>query len=1213
MPFHGRFRNRHSAGLAAVTVTALLLPLAAVTLPASPAGASPTAPSCAQPALHETMVSQGLPSYRALVRGKQTLVKLFLSHGPTSCASSITVTGATMTVTRGGLTSAALSLSNATPLSQLESWILGPSSTNAGNPHFVVSGSVLSPAALPDVSHQVTFSGTVTYTAVTGDATYSDQTLGFSTSETVEKRSKPLRVLVVPMGDSVKGYDHVFPRNETENSEAVLRNAMQALHRMVPVGDGIGSVDSGSGGLRYQLAPSAQLVNLGQHEERTTLGSTTTKTYLDSSGRFCGGGSSFTWIQQKLAEVRNAWNSAPGRQAEHRVDRVLGVVTQKNSKGASTNDGGCAEGWAGVNAPEAWFRLVGSSVNSNPELDGKSLAGFLGTLETGHTLGAVPLARGTSDYHSLNVEADGTARERAYHVARREYRADDRTVMTYSSEKWHDDNVFFEKADWDLVHCIMVNGTDATTTCAGSEAVVGTATGATGVLYAAGSTDGTPGGTQLHTYVISKQDFEKPPAQGPYFVRFFAGALSLRDQAVPVYFNHSHHSGGNHGGTSERGVFDVALNATGADSFRFVRRDPTTGTETVLFRRQLDQQPNITQIRRTGGTRSPYQQTAAAETQPDVSPDGKYVSWGGDEGVFIRRTSDTSGPATLLENAYQQGWSSSGTQIAAARGGRVVIYQLDTSAPSGPPTVVSERVLYSPPVVGNTTVDAALHPSWSPDDSRIVVALDRERLAVLDATMESVDCATGRGCQMILDDEFEVDWPAWSPPRRDAPGGLIAFERVDRATGVRNIHTVDPGNPAETDTQRLAGARFPAWGGARLAFSDSRGIATVAAEGFGDEQRVVSLSGDMQPTLTRDDATILYAGAGDQTTGWDVFIVRPGTEVVVTDDKPDDLRLDVFLVCSGSTQPVATGLYPRQSGSDVVFDVTVEDTAGCPDGTPLYRATDGFQTDAEKETAPVPGRSDPVVAVATPRVNETFNEFAPVPVDLDAWGPDGSRLAVTYTVTGPTALSPFTSFGAETPDIAAYLQPGAYTLTAKATYGSVTAAQHVPFTVLADNDRDGIPNAQDSAAVHSCYPADAHLTSVNAVTDYDGDFLIGLADAHPCKSAFNATVRFEPQTVQLGSSGTQLTFTITSKLDPAKITAAGTTITRMAGHPVALNAVSVTAVDRQTVSVKFDRQAYSSLALSLGLTSGYVPVTVTLLSPSGTAIGADPKYPIHKT
>src|SRR3954454_12744585 len=126
------------------------------------------------PALGDVTINQGLGNYAFRVRGKETLVKFFLTN-PTACAvtstQAINITGATLTVNN--------TLQTFSGLRAFQSFAAAPAVTattslnSVADPVFAVPGDALAPAfTTPDTqTFTPTFTATVTYSRKSGTST----------------------------------------------------------------------------------------------------------------------------------------------------------------------------------------------------------------------------------------------------------------------------------------------------------------------------------------------------------------------------------------------------------------------------------------------------------------------------------------------------------------------------------------------------------------------------------------------------------------------------------------------------------------------------------------------------------------------------------------------------------------------------------------------------------------------------------------------------------------------------------------------------------------------------------------------------------------------------------------------------------------------------------------------------------------------------------
>ncbi len=432
--------------------------LVAASLSALPGGSASAATACSLvPQLRDITVTQGVGSYNPLVRGKEALVRSYLSMP--SCAakgSSIAVTGATLNVTTpGGTTSIGPDNLVASPAPILAPYTSAPAVDSPADTRFVIAGSVLAPAA-NTARYTATMTVTINYSAkASNTASAVAGSVRFTTrpgstapiSSTVEKKTNALRILVVPMGDPRVGYAQQF--NAT--AQATTAGAMRALARTLPVPDGTGDLTSAAStaGIRYAVTP--------------TIANITT---FQQAGKFCGTAANFDGVAANLSTFLQSWNT---NNPNTPADRVIGVVQDSLSLGG---DAGCAEGMSKVGQPITWTRLVPDG--TTPSQTGSTMA-----MEIAHTFGGVPLTATNADpysrYHSKNTQADDTAPNRAYNVPTRQFLATDRTVMAVR-DTWNDQTTLLEPSDWAFTLCALTP-TPLPTSCPTTTTTVGTALG----------------------------------------------------------------------------------------------------------------------------------------------------------------------------------------------------------------------------------------------------------------------------------------------------------------------------------------------------------------------------------------------------------------------------------------------------------------------------------------------------------------------------------------------------------------------------------------------------------------------------------------------------------------------------------------------------------------------------------------------------------------
>jgi CSLREA domain-containing protein len=515
---------------------------------APPTTTTTTTTTCTlTPQLRGVTINQGLNSYLALARGKEALVRPYLSLP--SCAwgvGAIQVTGGSVTVKNGttALGTVGPTPAVATPYPQLPTFATAPMQDGPADLKFVVPGSLLAPGSTT-ARWTAAFEIAIRFAvkANSTDAAYgSEQTVSFTTfggnaiTKTVEQRTRAVGILFVPMGLPLDGA-----------TSSALLNGLSAFSSAFPYPDGttpagtspgvrLGDLAGVQGGVRYAI--NAGVLNVG------TL-------------PFCGNAGTFEPFRASLAQYRQAWNTgnAAGISAGtvSAADKVIGVVNEANSLGGAA---GCLEGYAAVTSPEAWIR--GSTTR----------AGSLLGMEFCHTFGCVPPARSDGAYHSLQTFSDVLAGDvnRGFSVIDRTLIDRPRTMMRLVdslADPWTHSTTLLERDDYAFMLCQMGGFAARNTPCTTSGntgTLTGVAAGPTFVM--SGSTDGTPAptGTSITNAYFETGVAQTTPLQGSvYSLVQKNGSTVLRTDGVPVSVDHTaHHDDDNDAGTG-RGVFSIAF------------------------------------------------------------------------------------------------------------------------------------------------------------------------------------------------------------------------------------------------------------------------------------------------------------------------------------------------------------------------------------------------------------------------------------------------------------------------------------------------------------------------------------------------------------------------------------------------------------------------------------------------------------------------------
>jgi Tol biopolymer transport system component len=596
-------------------------------------------PSCGLvPQLRDVTVNQGVGTYPRLARGKETLVRFFLSTPRCADADdSVRITGGAMTVSQGTTTLG--TVTTPTPglvptFPPLTPFATSPSPDSSGDPIFVVPGNVLAPSSTT-AAFTATFRATLRYesrtspnaTPTTGSVTFSQTPQGTSISREVERRTNALRILVVPMGDPTR----LFASQFSEAARGAVQQGLATVSRVFPVPAGVTEL-SGNGGLRYTILPS--LLDL--------------RPWL-VNGVFCGTGENYNGFKGLLAQFLRTWNSAPTNPP---ADRVLGVVDAAISLGGER---GCAEGMASVGATEAWARAKPGGTPSD--------TGALMAMELGHSLGLVPPERDSlfNPFHSSHQQADDTAPDRGYNSQLRAFLPDDRNAMLLSGT-WNERNVLLEPDDWAFLLCAL-GGSTGGCPAPGS---VGSAVnvGAEPTFVISGTTTGTAAGTSVtESYFRLGVPRTEPAPGSEYRLVQLAGASAVRDDGVLVETVGSEHD------DQPSSVDEVAIGLFSAAvpfDTRATRIELRRGSA-VLYARDRDGPPVFAGsgvgVTVPGGGGNPGVEVVSPDSaggaanapsfSPDVSADGRFVAFASNASDLV--AGDTNGAADVFVRDRQTG------------------------------------------------------------------------------------------------------------------------------------------------------------------------------------------------------------------------------------------------------------------------------------------------------------------------------------------------------------------------------------------------------------------------------------------------------------------------------------------------------------------------------------------------------------------------------
>src|SRR5215211_919321 len=805
-----RRSRRVSTGLAACILFAVLAVLVAAARPQAAGGATTCTVDQLVPTLGDVEITQGAPGYAKLARGKETLVTFFLTK-PTACTmgstQAINVTGATLDVNN--------TVRTFLGLPAYQSFSAAPAVSNASvavnsaaDPVFAVSADKLEPvdaSGNPLTSFTPSFTLHLTYSKKNGTQVVTGQTKAYSNSstqaKTFDKKSRALRVLVVPMGNGTPGVAATTQFTSADQQSTV--NGLGNLNRILPTPTGLDSLGASSArGLRYTIDLAA-LINL---KDPTVPASA-----YDQNGRFCGSAVNWSAIKGLLERYLEAWNTAvaaTGALANPPADRVLGVVGEGISDGYQF---GCAEGMASLSSRAAWVRGISDKPASGRTPAQPSLTGALMTMELQHTWGMVPSTRsGTT--HSGNVQADVAKPDRAYNVTQRSYVQNDHSVMNFDttvSPPWNNDNAFDEPADFAYSLCVLggttpspfnnecSTGADSPGTLMGVQAGPG--------VVASGTTDGTPGGTKV-LWSQAVPGNTQLTAGDPISRFRYVRRRSTTDPNVltnigfPVSFTgDAHGSSAGDDYTSTVGQFGFALPdaipAPGNDLARIeiwklndgvsATADPTTSNATLLYRR--DQQTSPPQLGdsitvTSGGAPENFtNDDTRDDTHPALSRDGQWLAWTqGPQGstgtcdgpchfVAVRPTSGSGDPVVLSLPGNEttdaawgpaQGDGKLPLAFIASGDGDVDKVLFDPAARTfGAPTV-----LFDGDPIGEGGVPSPHHPTFSRDGSAVA----------FEGSGNIYRVAADGGTATKLTNTYDAFSPSWSQTAGD---DRIAFAR----------------------------------------------------------------------------------------------------------------------------------------------------------------------------------------------------------------------------------------------------------------------------------------------------------------------------------------------------------------------------------------------------------------------------------------------------
>jgi hypothetical protein len=931
------------------------------------------------PALGETRASQGAPGYVRLARGKNTLVKFFL-RSPTACTmantQSIKITGATLTVDNGQQ-APFTGIQTFTPYTTAPAVTAAVAANSPADPVFRAPAADLAPPANatfnPDVSgFNATFAARVTYTRVDGRTSTSGLTATFSATAIFEKRTKALRLLVVPMGDGSAAA--LGSAQYTAADQQATVNGLATLDRILSVPSGIDGLKATTPtGVRYVI-DTTTLINLKDPSVPSTA-------YVN--GFFCGTQASWEAIKGLLETYLNAWNRVTTNPP---ADRALGVVGEGISRGS---DFGCAEGMASAVSHTAWVRAVSDKPAAGQTPAKPSLTGAAMAMELQHSWGQVPSPR-SSTLHSSNVRPNPLVLNRSYNVDSMALVTNDHSAMKFDttvSPPWDNTNTFDEPADFAYSSCVL-GGPSPTSfnECAGPEkpgTLMGVATGH--AFIASGTTNGTLAGTKvLWSQGIGQIQLTpvEPDSRYRYVRRMSAGVAT--NIGFHVSFPLSRHDDGHVDGDevdSDIGQFGFALDddipppgqdlATvqlwklndGVDP----AADPDTTNATLLYERhQQAQGPQVRALSVTGlgGEENFSDNPDTDDFEPALSPDAQLLAWmedsSGSTGTcdgpchFVKVKPTAGGAAVYAPNnlldseTIEPAWSPSGDELAYVVGGGD-IYKVTVSFTGGSITFGPLALVYQ------ADFDAgklpASHPTWSPDGSEIAFAAGGNIWRIkVDGTDLIQVTTTGTARE-----------PSWSHTSGD---DRIVF--VAPGDTSSDLYTLSPHAPEPSPTLLLNDGFEPYWTtSGTIAFHRGTAVWAAKSDGTGQtklfdaagwptiESGYTAFQRFVGPVEFGDEEIILVRPASaKRSVTWEA--TGPGAQFFVS---------ALYFRCGGYDYPVDPSVSPIGFTSTVArFRTDFDPSGACGAGGrgDLYAvATNGVQTGGD-------GTGDPIVTIDSP-------------------------------------------------------------------------------------------------------------------------------------------------------------------------------------------------------------------------------------------------------
>ena len=1101
------------------------------------------------PVLQDVTINQGLGSYPQLVRGKDTLVRFFLSRPVCAGTQMVELSSAQLTIKVGALTVGTIpapenDLDPPAPISLPPTPQTPESVGTTGDPVWIVDPEDLDLVGNSQALLQ--FEATIGYTSPLGSGSANLTTLkGAPVAKPMLPGSDPQRILAIPIATAIGQL------TGTALTETI--KGFQHFGRMLPVANNTGDLDdvsASSGGMQYFI--------------NTSTAYRPPSNFLTSSGKFCGGNSAAQ--RQTVATELNALlqQHNGGNALTKSADRVMGVVPPIIA---------CSgiQGYAQINGTSSW-------VVARTDLE---MTGALMGIEGGHNLGGVPCGTESDrtkcpvdrdlegdSFHSKNLQADVTDVNRAYNLfAPLSYLEDDRSVMRSSGQAtgWLNANNLYELEDWALALCRF--GGPVTNDCTAPVESTLAGAAASDVTVLSGITDQTPAGTfVVDSFAEEPGGAGTPPPTSPLHLLQRNGAgLVVSDTPVHTQNGHSAHLEDDHHGHTDFLSFSVAyeshpdaaafqlVDSTGEVQYERTQYGETTGVrdvENTLTPLETGPECSIEECPAPAPMPSPNFGTAAQVINFDDAglAAGDDVSEYYEESHGVSFTDDDGVP--VLVGDCQALHDPCRFPLAGTQSAPFSLWNKPTTLPVGPVDPVPSSagdpltITFEEPVrkvgmyVGNDDAGDTTATLRAYDTSGVEITgvrTSRTNFGSAVQTFIGADAGTNAIARVeisygeaILGEEIDN----------------LTFERGTRAPFISNTWRLT--TTAKHDVPSLLRAAYFA----------------KCTDSSGEEANRVLKAGVPADETVADTATWRYEFDTRQ-------ICRNGEKVTlrvkINDGYVQKGFYDIDIPVPGDSDTAPLAVISSPEGSTTVGDILSHENAFL------------FGQGWDKEQGQLPDSS--------------LTWYLSGPGIADPTVPVGNGQSVQVPPQGGHPCG---------------WTPGAYVATLEVTDadGNVSSTSSA-FNVLQDCDNDTMPSPEP------CGFSDAD--NRDAVGDFDGDGVPNNQDQDPCVGKFLVTGDFEPNTFNVPSVGGNLSASMSfqlSKRNLSEITdRTKIRIVEIDGMDVTdptvggnqqrwfATAWSVTTKGTKTGTAKFDRQALIDFIYhEHGITDRFVTIVVEAVS-----------------